>query len=132
MAETRRPTRQRAALTAALAADTDFVTAQALHARLRAEGDSVGLATVYRNLSAMVDDGSVDVLRGDDGEARYRLCATTAHHHHLVCRQCSRTVEVEAPAVESWAEEIAGANGFTDVTHTVEVFGRCADCAARS
>jgi Fur family ferric uptake transcriptional regulator len=39
-------------------------------------------------------------------------------------------VEVEGPAVESWAQRVAEENGFSDVSHTVEVFGVCAKCAA--
>ena len=46
------------------------------------------------------EDERVDMLRVDDGEARYRLCASDDHHHHLVCRECGRTVEIEGPAVE--------------------------------
>ena len=124
----RRPTRQRAAV-AALLADTDeFRSAQDLHAALRAAGDSVGLATVYRNLQAMAAEGEVDMLRTDDGEAVYRACST-GHHHHLVCRACGRTVEVEGPTVEAWANRVSAEHGFTDVHHTLEIFGTCADCA---
>jgi Fur family transcriptional regulator, ferric uptake regulator len=36
-------------------------------------------------------------------------------------------VEVEGKAVERWAEEVAGDAGFTDVGHTVELFGLCPD-----
>ena len=126
---TRRPTRQRAAV-AALLADTDeFRSAQDLHAALRAAGDTVGLATVYRNLQAMAAEGEVDMLRTDDGEAVYRACST-GHHHHLVCRACGRTVEVEGPTVETWANTVSAAHGFTDVHHTLEIFGTCADCAS--
>lgn len=121
----RRPTRQRAALAELMADTPEFVSAQELHAKLQSRGDSVGLATVYRNLQAMAADGDVDVLRTDDGECVYRSCATDAHHHHLVCRECGRTVEVEGPAVEKWATEVASRNGFTDVTHTIELFGTC-------
>jgi len=128
MTETvRRPTRQRAAVEALLVGIDDFVSAQALHARLRAQGQNVGLATVYRTLQAMAIDGDVDMMRTDDGEAVYRRCST-GHHHHLVCRSCGRTVEVEGPAVERWADRIAAQNGFSDVVHTLEVFGTCADC----
>jgi Fur family ferric uptake transcriptional regulator len=45
-----------------------------------------------------------------------------------VCRQCGATVEVDGPAVEEWATEVAAANGFTDVSHTVEIFGVCGKC----
>jgi Fur family ferric uptake transcriptional regulator len=59
----------------------------------------------------------------------YRLCQRDAHHHHLICRECGRTVEVEGPAVERWIDRIADENGFTDVSHTLDVFGCCADCS---
>ncbi|YAL82153.1 Fur family transcriptional regulator [Dermacoccaceae bacterium W4C1] len=124
----RRPTRQRAAVAQALESSADFTSAQDLHAQLRGQGDTVGLATVYRTLQTMVDDGDVDVLRTDDGEAVYRRCST-GHHHHLVCRDCGATVEVEGPAVERWTEQVSAQHGFTDVTHTVEILGRCADCS---
>lgn len=125
---TRRPTRQRAALATLLEETTEFCSAQELHQRLRAQGDPVGLATVYRNLQAMAADGDIDVLRTDDGEAVYRACST-GHHHHLVCRACGRTVEVEGPTVERWAEAVSREHGFTEVTHTLEIFGRCPQCA---
>ena len=125
---TRRPTRQQAAVADLLSQTDDFLSAQTVHARLRDSGEPVGLATVYRTLQAMAEAGSVDVLRTDDGEAVYRCCSTH-HHHHLVCRSCGRTVEVEGPAVEKWTDRVAAEHDFRDVTHTLEIFGTCADCA---
>lgn len=108
--------------------DTDgFRSAQDIYAGLRASGSKIGLTTVYRALQALSDSGEVDVLRTDEGEAIYRACRTGQHHHHLVCRVCGRTVEVEGPAVERWAETVGAEHGFRDVTHTVEVFGTCPD-----
>lgn len=127
---TGRPTRQRTAVAEALASVEDFRSAQELHELLRSRGETVGLATVYRTLQALSDAGEVDVLRTGDGEAVYRRCST-GHHHHLVCRTCGRTVEVEGPAVERWASRTAGEHGFVDVSHTLEVFGTCSSCAAR-
>lgn len=121
-------TRQRAAVADVLAQATGFRSAQELHDDLRGQGASVGLTTVYRHLQSLADAGSVDVLRSDDGEARYRACPTAEHHHHLVCRSCGRSVEIAGPAVERWAAAVAAEHGFTDVTHTVEVFGTCASC----
>jgi Fur family ferric uptake transcriptional regulator len=123
-------TRQRSAVWAALEEATDFQSAQQLHARLRQGGDGVGLATVYRTLQSLAEDGSVDVLRTAEGEAMYRRCST-GHHHHLTCRRCRRTVEVDSVAVERWARTTAEENGFADVEHVVEVFGTCRDCADR-
>ena len=124
----RRLTRQQSAVAAALGGADDFTSAQDLHARLRNEGHKVGLATVYRALQTLADQGQVDVLRTDDGESVYRRCSTGAHHHHLVCRSCGRTVEVEGPTVERWADAVSAEHGFRDVTHTLEIFGTCADC----
>jgi Fur family ferric uptake transcriptional regulator len=128
---TRRPTRQRAAVAAVLADTNEFRSAQELHALLRQGGDKVGLATVYRNLQAMATEGEIDMLRTDDGEAVYRACST-GHHHHLVCRVCGKTVEVEGPTVESWANRVSAEHGFTQVRHTLEIFGTCAECSAAS
>lgn len=123
-----RATRQRAAVSSILDEIDDFRSAQDIHAILRSRGDSVGLTTVYRTLQALADAGKVDVLRTGDGESVYRRCSTS-HHHHLVCRNCGRTVEVEGPAVERWAEKIGAQHGFVRITHNVEVFGTCPDCA---
>jgi Fur family transcriptional regulator, ferric uptake regulator len=124
----RRPTRQRAAIAQALTGSAEFRSAQEIHAALAGSGTRVGLATVYRNLQAMAADGEIDMLRTDEGEAVYRACST-GHHHHLVCRECGRTVEVEGPAVESWAQRVSAEHGFTNVRHTLEIFGTCPDCA---
>ncbi len=125
-----RATRQGDAVCAALAETDAFTSAQDLHARLRAQGTAVGLTTVYRHLQVLVDRGEVDMIRRDDGETVYRRCATEAHHHHLVCRVCGRTVEIAGPEIEAWTAAVAEAEGFVDVAHTVEIYGTCADCAA--
>ncbi|AXX28594.1 Zinc uptake regulation protein ZUR [Actinosynnema pretiosum subsp. pretiosum] len=110
----------------------EFRSAQELHEELRKRGEGIGLTTVYRTLQSLAEAGEVDVLRTDSGEAIYRRCSAH-HHHHLVCRHCGHTVEVEGPAVEKWADRVAEENGFSAISHTVEIFGTCADCtAARS
>ncbi len=123
----RRLTRRQAAVAELLLESGDFTSAQDLHARLRSAGNPIGLATVYRTLQTLASEGDVDVLRTDDGESVYRQCST-GHHHHLVCRSCGRTVEVEGPTVERWADTVSAEHGFRDVRHTLEIFGTCADC----
>lgn len=125
-----RSTRQKRAVWSALSELEDFVSAQDLHRILSDRGEKVSLATVYRVLQSHQEEGLLDVLRPDDGEAIYRLCAAEEHHHHLVCRSCGLTVEFQAPDIESWAGELADQNGFTDVQHTLEIFGYCAKCSS--
>jgi Fur family ferric uptake transcriptional regulator len=104
----------------------EFQSAQDIHAGLRLAGQKVGLATIYRTLQQLSVGGEVDVLRNDSGEATYRSCSQS-HHHHLVCRVCGKTVEVKGPAVERWTESMASQHGYRDVSHTVEIFGICGD-----
>lgn len=124
---TRRLTRQRTAIEGDLERVEEFRSAQQIHASLHARGEKIGLATVYRTLQAMVEEDLVDALRTDEGEQVYRRCST-GHHHHLVCRECGATVEIEGPAVERWAAKVSAEHGFTDVAHTLELFGRCGEC----
>lgn len=123
-----RTTRQRAAIAALLDSLDEFRSAQEIHDELRRRGQAIGLTTVYRTLQSMSAAGAVDTLRTDTGESVYRRCSAN-HHHHLVCRNCGYTVEVEAGAVETWAAEVAVAHGFSEASHTVEIFGTCAGCA---
>ena len=124
-----RSTRQRAAISALLEHVDEFRSAQELHDELRRGGEGIGLTTVYRTLASMASAGLLDTLRTDTGEAMYRRCSQH-HHHHLVCRTCGSTVEVEGGAAEAWATEIAASHGFSDVSHTIEIFGVCGDCTA--
>lgn len=124
-----RTTRQRTAVADLLGRVDGFRSAQDLHELLRREGSPVGLTTVYRHLQALVDAGEVDVLRSGDGEAVYRRCGTAEHHHHLVCRLCGRSVEIDGPEVEDWLGRVATKHGFREVTHSLELFGTCAPCA---
>jgi Fur family ferric uptake transcriptional regulator len=123
-----RNTRQRSAVSALLKEVDGFHSAQELHAMLRQRGERVGLTTVYRTLQGLADAGEVDVMRPPGGEHLYRRCSE-GHHHHLVCRSCGRTVEVDGPAVETWAEKVAARHGYVNVSHTMEIFGTCPACA---
>jgi len=124
-----RSTRQRTAVADSLQRNEDFRSSQEIHDQLRHEGISVGLSTVYRTLQALAESGEVDVIVRDDGESVYRLCSEH-HHHHLVCRRCRTTVELEAPSVETWAHQVAAEHGFTDTSHTIEIWGLCPACTA--
>ncbi|MGD0381178.1 MAG: transcriptional repressor [Acidimicrobiales bacterium] len=123
-----RHTRQRRAVLAALGQSGSFRSAQVIHASIRQTGEKIGLATVYRALKMLSDAGDIDVVRDDAGEQLYRRCGTS-HHHHLVCVSCGTAVEVESAPMERWAVKVGEAHGFSDVWHSLEVFGTCTRCA---
>ena len=123
-----RLTRQRQAVADTLATLDEFRSAREIHALLGDRGHAIGLATVYRTLQLLAEHDEVDVIRSAEGEAGYRRCSDT-HHHHLVCRDCGATVEVEGPAVERWTRAMAAEHGYAEVSHTLEIFGRCPRCS---
>ena len=126
----RRNTKQRRAVMAELVARNEFRSAQQIHEDMATHGERIGLATVYRNLRALADDGVVDVVMGADGEALYRQCDLGhRHHHHLVCRTCYRSEEIELGDTEQWIESLAQRHGFSQIEHSIELFGICSDCA---
>jgi Fur family ferric uptake transcriptional regulator len=135
-----RATRQAAVVEEVLREVDGFRTAQELFDEVRRRGDRIGLSTVYRHLNLLAERGRADVVHRADGEAQYRLCGTASvtaegaedHHHHVVCRVCGRSVEVSGPEVEAWAQRVAAKAGFTEISHTVEVFGLCPQHSPRS
>lgn len=124
-----RMTKQRQAVFEELQRLDDFRSAQQIFEHLTLQGNKIGLATVYRNLQALAESGDVDVVRSDDGESLFRLCDTQQHHHHLVCRACGSTREIEQTDIESWVSAIAAQFNFTAVDHHMELFGFCQECS---
>ena len=125
----RTSTANRALILSHLEKLTRFCSAQAIYAEMKAAGRSIGLATVYRNLQGMAEEGLIDHIQ-TDSETLYRACATRTHHHHLICRECGETVEITGHTVEQWAKELESETGFTDITHVVEFGGVCPRCSA--
>lgn len=126
MSTERRSTPQRALIEAELADSRDFISAQELHARLRDRGNRVGLATVYRNLNDLAASGEADTIKMNGSEQLFRYCGQE-HHHHLVCVDCGKTIEIGAER-EDWVTSIARRQQFTLISHTIEIFGRCPQC----
>jgi Fur family ferric uptake transcriptional regulator len=125
-----RRTSQGTAVQEVLGEHDGFQSAQDIYTTLRGRGDRIGLSTVYRHLQSLTEQGVIDAIHTPDGETTYRLCGATPahHHHHVVCRVCGRAQEVEGRAIERWAEEAALKHGYTDLDHTIEIFGICPRC----
>ena len=123
----KRNTWQKTAVLDELSNTEEFVSAQELHQKITLSGKKLGLTTVYRALTEMVEQGLADSLSLSDGEMRYRIC-TLEHHHHLICRVCGKTVEFDLPGFEELAQSVAKQNSFTELSHEIELFGICKDC----
>lgn len=124
-----RNTWQKRAIDEVLDSSPDFLSAQQVHHSVAESGRTVSLATVYRVLQSQVEDGVVDILALDDGQTLFRKCESTGHHHHLVCRNCRATEEIAAPKIEQWADHVGQDFGYTQIDHTLEIYGICPQCA---
>ena len=124
-----RSTRQQSAILGVLYGIDEFKSAQEIHALLTKKKLKVGLATVYRTLQKMAEKEDIDAIKSIDGETLYRHCGQNdGHHHHLICSKCGLTITVEGPAIENWTKKVATENGFSEVSHKVDIFGLCKSC----
>ena len=132
MTSSHRMTKQRQAVIEELERANDrFRSAQQIFEDLQKSGERVGLATVYRNLQSLAESRQVSVMRSEDGESLYQACMTKEHHHHLVCRDCGLTEEINADQVEAWVAQVAQTHRFTGIEHNVELFGLCPACTKK-
>lgn len=120
-----RSTKQRTAIHAAIADAHRPLTPQEVLDSARESVQGLGLATVYRNIKALVEDGSVQVVNLPGESPRYESSAHD-HHHHFQCTVCLRVFDVhECPGdLHNLAPK-----GFTVERHELTLYGRCADCA---
>lgn len=120
-----RNTRQRTAIREAIAqAARPLLPAEVLEAA-QAGAPGLSIATVYRNLRSLVDEGELRAVLLPGENARYEP-AGCGHHHHFQCRACGRVFEVEACPGD--LASLAPA-GFTVEDHDLTLYGRCSDCA---
>ena len=122
----RRNTWQKTAVIEQLGKTEEFLSAQQLHQQIAKTGKKLGLTTVYRALTELVEQGVADSLLAE-GEARYRICQPE-HHHHLTCLSCGKAVEFELLGFEEQIEKLAKKHGFSSVSHQVELTGFCSRC----
>ena len=104
------------------------VTAEDLHRKLLRGGKRVGAATVYRTLKLLTECGIAKEAKFREGVTMFEPDVERAHHDHLVCTACGRTVEFYNDTIEKLQETIAKRHGFTITTHRMNLFGVCRDC----
>jgi Fur family ferric uptake transcriptional regulator len=105
------------------------LTAQEIDDRLRAQGRSVGRASVYRILELLTELKLVQRIDVGQGVARYeRHLPDGDHHHHLVCDSCGQIAPFEDPALEQAIERVSRKLSFAVDDHDVVLHGACSDC----
>lgn len=92
----------------------------------RSEVPKLGLATVYRNIKTLVDEGRLRVVELPGAADRYEV-AGKHHHHHFHCRSCDGVFEVETCSGDF---DAITPSGFRLETHEITLYGLCSACAA--
>lgn len=112
------------------ASDVRHLTAEDVYKILLADGEDVGLATVYRVLTQFEQAGLLERHYFESGKAVFEL-NEGKHHDHLVCMQCGKVEEFYDPEIEKRQVKIAKERGFTITEHALYLYADCtkADCA---
>jgi Fur family ferric uptake transcriptional regulator len=112
-----------------LAAQDCCLSAQELFDALRADGHSVGIASVYRALDQLADLRLVHRVDFGHGVTRFEAAHPDGqHHHHLVCAQCGKVDTFDDPSLERALSKVAGSHGYALDDHDVVLHGACSDC----
>ncbi len=122
-----RVTRQRREILAAIDAAAAGVSAEELVATVSARLGRPARSTVYRTLETLRAMGAIDIVHPTPEHHRY-LARRTPHQHHIVCESCGRVAVVDGCEFYRVIEAIESKTGFDIGRHTLEVFGRCAEC----
>jgi Fur family ferric uptake transcriptional regulator len=121
-----RSTRQRAAIRDAISAAGRPLLPQEVLDAAQTQVPGLGIATVYRNLKALLEDGELQTVALPGENLRYEPVGH-AHHHHFQCTACDRVFDVHA--CPGNLARLAPA-GFSVESHDLTLYGRCRDCRA--
>ncbi len=121
-------TRQRALVVESFLHTTGHVSTEELYQSVRKKNSKIGFTTVFRTLKALTDCGLARETDLQDGRTRFEPLYNRPHHHHIVCMQCSRTIEFLSPELESLQDKVVAHYGFQSVSHQLRIFGVCQDC----
>jgi Fur family ferric uptake transcriptional regulator len=124
-----RLTEPRRAVAKLVASQDAHFTAAGLVAEARDRHLDIGRATIFRSLDVFTTLGLVERVDLPDGGHAYVVCDPT-HHHHAICTTCGRSTDVSDHGLADTLAEIGRRSGFQVTAHRLEIFGRCAACAA--
>lgn len=108
----------------------EHLTAEEIYDYVKEVCPEIGLATVYRTVQMLEELGIVCRLDLNDGCSRYELLHSDEEHrhHHLVCNNCNKVLEVQDDLLEELEQEVEKNYKFKILDHSVKFFGICEEC----
>ena len=119
-------TRQRTAVYDYLQSVEHHPTAEEVYLAVKRSLPKVSLATVYKNLEALIEAGAASKLTYGDGSARYDI--RTDHHYHLRCVECGKIWDVEPMEISESFKRMKPRRGFQVTDLRLELLGTCQEC----
>lgn len=123
----KRNTAQRRAILQTLENAAGPLTPQDVLELASKQQQSLGLATVYRNLNALEQSGVIVSVHLPNDGVRYEP-AGRGHHHHFQCETCEQVFELTAKCPVAVLEGVTLPGGFKVEHHELTLYGRCPDC----
>lgn len=120
-------TEPRMALLEILSLSSKPLDAEDIKKGLKEKNISADQATIYRILKTFSEKNIVHKIALEEGKTHYEL-ANRPHHHHVVCTSCGTILDIEECGMESVEREIERKTGFTVLSHSFELFGKCSKC----
>jgi len=118
-----RKTQQRETIQAVLTDAARPLTVHEILERAAKQVPSLGIATVYRCVKAMIESRDVIVVEIVGEPLRYET-AHLEHHHHFVCESCKKVFDVQGCIpIASLVPQ-----GFKMRAHEIVLYGVCASC----
>jgi len=119
-------TAQRQAILDTINRSNQHWDAEVLARALSDAGHSIGIATIYRGLTALEDAGLIKTIHLGD-KKRYER-SDKSHHDHLICRQCGSIEEFFDPQIEQRQQHVSEQHEFQMDAHQLLIFGTCKHC----
>ena len=124
-----RLTRQRLAIARRFFESERHQTIDDLYEKILKEVPEIGYATVYRTLKLMEECRIARPHYFGANKVCYEVHEDNAHHDHLICTACGRIIEFEDNGIEALQEAVASHHNFTMMSHRMEIYGTCSECA---
>jgi Fur family transcriptional regulator, ferric uptake regulator len=124
-------TPQRRAVLEVISGSHDHLTPQAIYQRVQKKYPAIGLVTIYRTLEILADLNLVCRVYGKDNCRSYLMRRQGGHHHHLVCLECGKVIDVTMCNLDKLELKLASKTGFKIESHLLEFSGRCRTCLSR-
>jgi Fe2+ or Zn2+ uptake regulation protein len=121
-----RLTPQRLAILQIIEEDAGHLSPSTIYERAVQRLPGITEATVYRTLDFLVQNRLALVAHIGDGHLVYE--SARRNHHHLICRECGHTVEIEHELLRSLYAKFQEQTGYQIDTAHVTFFGLCPDC----